>query len=82
CHGVEQSTPPVGADAYDGCEPVYEELPGWTESTEGVKAFDDLPDNAQRYLRRIEELTETPIAIISTGPEREETIVLRDPYAE
>ncbi|MFW5910487.1 MAG: adenylosuccinate synthase [Thiohalospira sp.] len=82
CHGVEQSTPPVGADAYDGCEPIYEELPGWTESTEGVKAFDDLPDNAQRYLRRIEELTETPIAIISTGPEREETIVLRDPYAE
>ena len=82
CNGVEQSTPPVGADAYDGCEPIYEELPGWTESTEGVKAFGDLPANAQAYLRRIEELTETPIAIISTGPEREETIVLRDPYAE
>jgi adenylosuccinate synthase len=46
-----------------------------------VKAFGELPDNAQRYLRRIEELTGTPIDVISTGPEREETIVLRDPYA-
>jgi adenylosuccinate synthase len=55
-------------------------MPGWQESTVGVKAYDDLPANAKAYLNRIEEVTEIPIDIISTGPERNETIVLRHPF--
>ena len=64
------------------CEPVYENLPGWKESTAGIKTFADLPKNAKNYLRRIEELAGIPIDIISTGPDRNETIVLRDLFAD
>ena len=71
---------PTGAEALAICEPVYEEHPGWKESTVGVKSFDKLPKNAQSYMRRLEELVGAPIALISTGPEREETIVLRHPF--
>jgi adenylosuccinate synthase len=71
---------PVGAEALAICEPIYEDHRGWKESTVGVKSFDALPKNAQSYLRRLEELTGAPIAIISTGPDREETIVLRHPF--
>jgi adenylosuccinate synthase len=71
---------PVGAEALEICEPIYEEHPGWKESTVGVKSFDELPKNARSYLRRLEALVEAPIAIISTGPDREETIVLRHPF--
>jgi adenylosuccinate synthase len=71
---------PVGADALAICEPVYEEYPGWKESTVGVKSFDQLPRTAQTYLRRLEELVGAPLAIISTGPDRNETIVLRNPF--
>lgn len=60
--------------------PIYEELPGWTESTVGVQKLEDLPENARAYIRRIEELVGCPIDIISTGPDREETIVLRHPF--
>jgi adenylosuccinate synthase len=74
------STPPVGADGFAVCEPIYEELPGWRESTLRVKEYATLPANARRYLKRIEELVETPVDIISTGPERSETIVLRHPF--
>ena len=77
-NGDDHSTPPVGAEAYGSCEPVYETLPGWKDSTVGVKNFNDLPQNAQTYLRRIEEVTETKIAIVSTGPERNETIIMQD----
>ncbi len=63
------------------CEPVYEELPGWSEDISGIKEFDDFPENTKNYLRRIEELTKTPIRIVSVGPDREETIVLEDPFA-
>jgi adenylosuccinate synthase len=62
------------------CEPDYEEIPGWSESTVGVREFDQLPENAVRYLRRIEEICGVPIDLISTGPDREETIVLRHPF--
>jgi adenylosuccinate synthase len=75
-----RQTPPVGAEAFAAVEPVYEELPGWKESTVGVKAYDELPANARAYLKRIEEVTEIPIDIISTGPERTETIILRHPF--
>ncbi len=68
------------AAALHGCEPVYEELPGWQESTVGARRMEDLPENARAYLRRIEELTETPVDIVSTGPDRDETIILRHPF--
>lgn len=71
---------PVGAEELAGCSPVYEELPGWTESTVGVKRYEDLPPNARAYLKRIEEICGAPVDIISTGPDREETIVLRHPF--
>jgi len=71
---------PVGAEELALCVPVYEEMPGWQESTLGVKAHDKLPKAARDYLARIEKLCGVPIDIISTGPERDETIVLRHPY--
>jgi adenylosuccinate synthase len=78
--GTLRQTPPSGADALARCTPVYEEMPGWKESTVGVRTFAKLPENAQAYLKRIEELTEARIDIISTGPDRDETIVLRHPF--
>ena len=72
--------PPMYADAFADVEPVYEEMPGWKESTIGVKSHDALPVNAQRYLARLQELAGVPIDIISTGPDREQTIVLRHPF--
>ena len=71
---------PVGADDLERCEPVYESMPGWSESTVGVKTFDGLPKTAQKYIRRMEELCGVPIDMISTGPDREETIVMRHPF--
>ena len=78
--GKEIDTPPVGADRFEKCEPVFIEMPGWKESTVGVQNRDELPAAARSYLRKVEELCETPIDIISTGPDREETIVLRHPF--
>ena len=72
---------PFGADAVEGCTPIYETMPGWSESTFGVKEFDKLPANAKAYLKRIEEVCGAPVAIVSTGPDREETIVLQHPFA-
>ena len=71
---------PVGAEELERCEPVYEELPGWMESTVGIKAHAALPKAARDYLKRIEALCGVPIDLISTGPERDETIVLRHPF--
>ncbi len=71
---------PVGAEMLANCEPIYEELPGWKDSTVGVKTVDGLPANARAYLQRMEALCEVPIDIISTGPDREETIVKRHPF--
>lgn len=70
---------PVDAAELTQCEPVYETLPGWKESTAGVKSFDQLPKNAKNYLLTIEKLAGIPIDIVSTGPDREETIILRHP---
>ena len=69
---------PADASQLARCEPIYEELPGWTESTAGITVFSELPINAQNYLLRIEALAGIPIDIVSTGPDRNETIVLRD----
>jgi len=71
---------PVGAEELQRCVPVYDELPGWQESTVGVKTYKGLPKAARAYLQRIEELCAVPIDLISTGPDREETIVMRHPY--
>jgi adenylosuccinate synthase len=71
---------PVGADAVAACEPIYETLPGWSESTVGIKRWEDLPANARAYLKRIEAFCGAPVDIVSTGPDREETIVLRHPF--
>ncbi|MBO6198440.1 MAG: adenylosuccinate synthetase, partial [Psychrobacter sp.] len=65
---------------YESVTPKYETLQGWSESTVGITSYDDLPENAKIYIKRIEELIGCPVDIISTGPDREETIVLRDPY--
>ncbi|MFO8083657.1 MAG: adenylosuccinate synthase [Desulfobacterales bacterium] len=62
------------------CKPVYEEHPGWNEDISKIKLFDELPENARKYLKRIEKLTQTPIEIVSVGPGRDETIVLNNPY--
>ena len=78
--GERRDILPVGAEALAICEPIYEEHPGWKESTVGVRSFEKLPKNAQAYLRRLEALVEAPVAIISTGADREETIVLRHPF--
>jgi adenylosuccinate synthase len=71
---------PVGAEELERCVPVYEELPGWMESTVGVKAYRGLPKAARNYLQRIEELCAVPVDLISTGAERDETIVMRHPF--
>ena len=73
---------PYGADAVAEAEPVLEEMPGWTESTVGITEYDKLPVNARRYLERIAEVCEVPIDMVSTGPDRNETIVLRDPFTK
>ena len=78
--GVAISQPPLLADRYVDCEPVYEEMPGWKESTVGVTRYADLPQAAREYLERMAELAGIPLDIVSTGPDREQTIVLRHPF--
>ncbi len=78
--GDVREVPPIGAEAFEACEPIYEDMPGWTESTVGVQHYDDLPDNARAYLKRIEEVVGAPVDIISTGPDRKETIILNHPF--
>jgi adenylosuccinate synthase len=79
-NGVVSTEPPLFADAFAEVEPVYEEMPGWKESTIGIQSHGALPKNAQNYLARLQELAGVPIDIISTGPDREQTIVLRHPF--
>jgi len=76
----EAITNPIDAGDYDAIQPVYETVPGWSESTVGAKSVDALPANARAYIARLEELVGAPIDIISTGPDREETIVLTNPF--
>ena len=71
---------PAGADALAECEPVYEDMPGWSTSTVGLRNWDQLPVNAQRYLRRLSEVAGAPIDMVSTSPDRLDTILLRDPF--
>jgi len=72
---------PMGAEDIARCKPIYEDMPGWTQSTVGVTDYAALPPAAQRYLQRIEEVTGVPIHMVSTSPDRDHTILLRNPYA-
>ena len=76
----ELQRPPIGCANYGKIEPVFEELPGWKDSTVGLRDFDELPANAKAYIQFLEKVIEAPIDIISTGPDRRETITLRHPF--
>jgi adenylosuccinate synthase len=73
---------PAAMTAQAGVEPLYEELDGWQDSTRGARSFADLPAEAVKYVKRLEELVEAPVAMLSTSPDREDTILLRDPFAD
>ena len=77
--GEPMESLPIGAEAVADCEPIYEEMPGWRSSTVGTPTIDDLPPAARAYLRRIEEIVDVPVDMISTGPDRNQTIILRNP---
>ena len=79
--GKETEYAPLDADGWESCEPVYLEFPGWTESTAGITEFAKLPPAARAYLRSLEELVGCPLAMVSTGPDRDANIVLQDPFA-
>ncbi len=78
--GVLSDVPPLFAEAFADVEPVYEELPGWKESTAGLRAYGELPAAARAYLERVQELVGVPLDLISTGPDRDDTIILRHPF--
>ena len=73
---------PTAADQQARCKPIYEEMEGWSESTEGATSWNDLPANAIKYVKRIEELIECPVALLSTSPKREDTILVTDPFQD
>ena len=73
---------PTASDQQARCTPVYEEMPGWSESTEGARSWADLPANAIKYVRHIEELIDCPVALLSTSPERDDTILVTDPFED
>ena len=73
---------PTAADQQARCKPIYEEISGWDESTEGARSWADLPANAIKYVRRIEELIDCPVALVSTSPERNDTILVTDPFED
>jgi adenylosuccinate synthase len=79
--GTVTDVPPLAAEGYELVTPVYETMPGWSESTFGVQSLDGLPQNALNYIKRLEEVTGVPIDIVSTGPDRVQTIVLLHPFA-
>jgi adenylosuccinate synthase len=73
---------PTAADLQARVEPIYETMPGWSESTEGARSWADLPAAAIKYVRRVEELIECPVALLSTSPERDDTILVTDPFSD
>jgi adenylosuccinate synthase len=79
-HGQRIDILPLDADDIVACQPIYETFPGWTDSTVGLTQWDQLPLNARRYLERVQQLIGAPIDMVSTGPDREHTILLRHPY--
>lgn len=79
--GTVVDVPPMAAEGYEKAVPVYETVPGWSENSFGVTEFDKLPAAAQSYIKRLEEITGVPMDIISTGPDRNETFILRNPFS-
>jgi len=79
--GQELKRLPASVSAQAAAEPIYEEIPGWAGSTKGARSYAELPAEAVKYVRRIEELVEAPVVLLSTSPDRDDTIVLRDPFA-
>ncbi|MDD1611836.1 MAG: adenylosuccinate synthase [Methylococcaceae bacterium] len=80
-NGKTTEIAPLGADQYQQCEAVIEEMPGWSETTAGVTDYAKLPENAKAYIKRLEELLGVKVTILSTGPDRDETIILEHPFA-
>jgi adenylosuccinate synthase len=78
--GEQTDVPPIRVDRYAECEPVYEELPGWDDSTVGITDYAALPDAAQRYIERMQEILGVSIDLVSTGPDRDQTIILKHPF--
>lgn len=78
--GETVTVPPSSSAAFARCKPIFETLPGWQSNTFGVTEYDKLPENAKKYLARMAELLETPVDIISTGPDRDHTMIMRNPY--
>ena len=79
-NGERTSTPPFSAEGYELAKPVYIEMPGWNCSTIGTRSFEELPIEAQNYIRKIEELSQLPVDILSTGPDRDETLIIQNPF--
>ena len=79
--GKRRELAPLDAEGWNECKPVYLEFPGWDEPTSGVREFSKLPAAARAYLRALEELAECPLALVATGADRDDTIILRDPFA-
>ncbi|MEJ2091145.1 MAG: adenylosuccinate synthase [Syntrophobacterales bacterium] len=79
--GERRGTMPATLPELERCRPIFEDLPGWSEDIRGVRRFEDLPANTRNYLKRVEELAGVPIQVVSVGPDREETILLQDPFA-
>ena len=71
---------PSDAAAQVACKPIYEKMPGWSDTTYGARSWAELPANAIKYIRRVEELTRTPVTLLSTSPERDDTILVTDPF--
>jgi Adenylosuccinate synthase len=80
--GERIDTLPIAADRQARVTPIYETMPGWQASTEGARSWADLPAEAIKYVRRIEELIQCPVALLSTSPERDDTILVTDPFAD
>jgi adenylosuccinate synthase len=80
-NGAVMKRLPASIAAQEAAEPIYDEMPGWAGSTRGARSYAELPAEAVKYIRRIEELVEAPVVLLSTSPERDDTIVLRDPFA-
>jgi adenylosuccinate synthase len=79
--GERRDTMPATLPELERCRPVFEDLPGWPEDIRGVRRLEDLPTNTRNYLKRVEELVGVPIQLVSVGPDREETILLQNPFA-
>jgi len=78
--GAISLTPPLLSEHFGDAEAVYEDIPGWKESTVGIRRYEELPANARSYLERLQSLVEVPITIISTGPDRDQTIIRQNPF--